>query len=53
MQEIAFSIPASVAEGLGEIYVKINGINSNKLNFTVRDGSIYFVKVNGIPQQLL
>jgi hypothetical protein len=44
MQEIAFSIPSTATDGLGKIYVEINGQNSNELNFTVRDGNIYFVK---------
>ena len=46
MQEIAFSIPAS-ADGLGEIYVEVNGIQSNDLPFTVRQGPIYHVKSSG------
>ena len=46
MQEIAFSIPSSVTDGLGKMYVEVGGINSNELNFTVREGNIYFVDIN-------
>jgi hypothetical protein len=46
MQEIAFSIPES-AMGLGYVSVKVNGISSNTLPFTVRTGNIYHVMSNG------
>ncbi|MDY7031689.1 MAG: hypothetical protein SVY10_07250, partial [Thermodesulfobacteriota bacterium] len=47
MQEIAFSIPFSASDGLGKIYATVNGVNSNELHFTVREGNIYFVKTTG------
>ncbi len=47
MQEIAFSIPSSAADGLGQLYVEVNGQASNQLDFTIRNGNIYFVKVGG------
>jgi len=47
MEEIAFSIPSGVADGLGKIYVKVNGMDSNELNFTIRNGNIYFVNASG------
>lgn len=46
MQEIAFSIPDS-ALGEGEIYVRVDGVESNALPFTVRDGNIYHVMSTG------
>lgn len=49
MQEIAFSIPDS-ATGAGKIYVNVNGVNSNELNFTVRNGTndkILWIKTTG------
>jgi hypothetical protein len=46
MQEIAFSIPSGASDGLGKIYVIVNGNKSNELNFTVRDGHIYYVDIN-------
>jgi len=46
MQEIAFSIPSS-AQGLGSIQVTVNGVKSNTLPFTVRNGAIYHVMKNG------
>jgi hypothetical protein len=46
MQEIAFSIPDS-ASGPGTIKVTIDGIDSNKLPFTVRSGNIYHVTSSG------
>jgi hypothetical protein len=47
MQEIAFSIPSSAADGLAGFYVEINGVSSNTLPFTIRSGNIYFVKAGG------
>ena len=47
MQEIAFSLPASVADGNATIIATINGVNSNPLPFTVRDGSIRFIRSTG------
>jgi len=46
MQEIAFSIPDSEL-GMGKIYVEVDGIKSNELNFTVREGNIYFIDDSG------
>lgn len=47
MQEIAFSVPANANDGKGEIYVVVDGVQSNSLEFTVRSGNIYFVKTTG------
>ena len=47
MQEIAFSIPFSSADGAGKIYVSVDGINSNELDFNIRQGNIYHIKSNG------
>jgi len=47
MQEIAFSVPATAADGEGEIYVQVGGVNSTPLPFTVRSGDIKFIKSNG------
>lgn len=46
MQEIACSIPDS-AQGLGNIKVNVDGVDSNSLPFTVRPGNIYFVHASG------
>jgi len=46
MQEIAFSIP-NAAQGTGELYVVVNGVESNKLPFTIRNGDIYHVMTSG------
>jgi hypothetical protein len=46
MQEFSFSIP-NVEVGMGSIHVQVNGIDSNKLPFLVRNGSIYHIKSNG------
>ncbi len=48
MQTISFSIPATVSDGLNNIYVEVNGQNSEALQFVVRSGDIYFVKQSGI-----
>lgn len=47
MQAIAFAIPATAPNGLTDIYVTVNGEQSNYLPFTVRTGNIYFVKTTG------
>ena len=47
MQEIAFSIPSAAADGPGSIYVKVNGMDSNELEFTIRSGDIYYAKDSG------
>ncbi len=47
MQEIAFSLPSNVADGVGKIYVEVNGASSNELDFTIRSGNIRFVKTTG------
>ncbi|MCD6565049.1 MAG: hypothetical protein J7K53_03815, partial [Bacteroidales bacterium] len=44
MQTIAFSVPSGVSDGPNTIKVVVNGVDSNTLPFTVRPGSIYFVK---------
>ncbi|VAW10371.1 hypothetical protein MNBD_BACTEROID03-1052 [hydrothermal vent metagenome] len=46
MQEIAISIP-NVAQGAGELLVIVNGIESNPLPFTIRNGDIYHVMTSG------
>ncbi|VAW87004.1 hypothetical protein MNBD_GAMMA16-578 [hydrothermal vent metagenome] len=46
MQEVAFSIPQS-AKGSGSIQIIVNGVISNTLPFTVRNGAIYHVMKNG------
>ncbi|MCF6264656.1 MAG: hypothetical protein L3J24_13865 [Xanthomonadales bacterium] len=46
MQELAFSIPQA-ASGLGSIRVTVNGVLSNTLPFTIRNGAIYHVMSNG------
>lgn len=45
MQEVSFSIPES-ANGLGQIKITVEGIEST-LPFTVRSGSIYYIKPYG------
>jgi len=47
MQEIAFSIPASSANGLGDITVTVSGKESASLPFTVRAGNVYWVATGG------
>ncbi|OGS34900.1 MAG: hypothetical protein A2293_05060 [Elusimicrobia bacterium RIFOXYB2_FULL_49_7] len=55
MQEIAFSIPASAAEGPGYIYAVVNGVksingetgSSDSLPFTIRAGNIFFIREGG------
>ncbi len=44
MQEIACSIPSASADGAGKIYVEVNGIVSNELDFYARSsGRFYFI----------
>ncbi len=47
MQEIAFSIPANASDGPGKMYVEVNNTLSNELDFTIRNGNIYFVSLTG------
>jgi len=47
MQEIAFSVPGTLTKGTYQIQLKVNGILSNTLPFTVRSGSIYYVSETG------
>ena len=47
MQMISFQISHLAQDGAGEIYVELDGNRSNSLPFTVRSGTIYFVKTNG------
>jgi len=47
MQEIAFSIPNTLANGNYNIEVTVDGVTSNTLPFTVRSGNIYFVTPTG------
>ena len=44
MQEIAFAFPAVALDGKTAIKVKVNGVDSNTLPFTVRAGGIKFIK---------
>lgn len=44
---ISFQVSHLAQDGIGEIYVVVNGIKSNSLHFTVRDGKIYYVKTSG------
>ncbi len=46
MQEVAVSIPDTTA-GLGELFVAIDGVESNALPFTVRAGTIKWVAPEG------
>jgi len=43
MTEIAFSLPSSLADGPAEIYIDINWVLSNEIDFLVRSWNIYFV----------
>jgi len=47
MQTISFAIPANAPDGLTNISVMVNGVQSNTLPFTVRAGNIYFIKTGG------
>jgi hypothetical protein len=47
MQMVSFQVSHLAQEGLGAIYIIINGRPSNSLPFTVRAGSIYFAKNTG------
>jgi len=47
MQEIAFSIPATAADGAGKIFVRVDGVDSGELEFTIRSGNIFYLKSVG------
>ena len=47
IQTIAFSIPATVSDGLVSIHVEVDGQLSETLPFTVRNGDIFYVKPDG------
>ena len=47
MQMISFQVSHLAQDGLGQIYVVVNGRQSNSLPFTVRMGSIYFAMTSG------
>ena len=47
MQKVSFQISHLAQNGSGEIYIIVNGRQSNALPFTVRAGSIFFVKTTG------
>ncbi len=49
MQEIALSIPSSLAAGTYDIVVTVDGVKSNALQFTVRSGNIYHAMTSGSP----
>lgn len=46
MQEIAVSIP-DASQGLGKLFVVVNGVESNSLEFTIRAGTIKWVAPEG------
>ncbi len=45
LERITFWVPSNAASGAGNITVTINGVTSNALPFTVRQGNIYFISV--------
>jgi len=47
MQKVSFQVSRLAQDGLGSIYVVVNGRQSNALPFTVRAGHIYFAKTTG------
>jgi len=47
MQTISFSVPAGATDGANTISVRVGGVQTNTLPFTVRAGDIYFVKTTG------
>jgi len=47
MQMISFQVSHLAQDGLGSIYVVVNGKQSNSLPFTVRTGNIYFATIAG------
>lgn len=47
MQVVSFAVSGQSTEGNGTIYAIVNGVKSNALKFTVRDGNIYFVSTKG------
>jgi hypothetical protein len=47
MQKISFQVSHLAQTGSGSIYVVVNGKPSNALEFSVRDGIIYFVTLTG------
>lgn len=46
IHEIAFSVP-EMPNGTAEIYVTVNGLESNRLPFLVREGEIHHIKSSG------
>jgi hypothetical protein len=47
LQRITFWLNNSCQDGPGEITITINGITSNALPFTIREGNIYFIAKDG------
>jgi hypothetical protein len=47
MQMVSFQISHQAQDGLGAIFIIVNGRQSNSLPFNVRTGSIYFAKTTG------
>lgn len=47
MQMVSFQVSHLAQDGAGEIYVVVNGRQSNTLPFTVRSGNIYFATTTG------
>ncbi len=47
MQMVSFQVSHLAQDGVGEIYVVVNGRQSNTLPFTVRSGNVYFATTTG------
>jgi uncharacterized protein (TIGR03437 family) len=47
LQMVEFQLPGSLPTGNTTIQVVVNGVSSNPLPFTVRNGNIYFIKITG------
>jgi hypothetical protein len=47
MQRVSFQISRLAHDGVGQMYIVVNGKMSNSLPFTVRSGNIYFAQVAG------
>jgi hypothetical protein len=46
-QKVSFQVSRLSSKGAGEITIMVEGVSSNPLPFTVRNGKIYFVAVKG------
>jgi len=47
LERITFWLNNNAADGTGKITIRVNGVTSNPLDFTVRPGNIYFIAKNG------